>query len=435
MKKAATLKRSLLALVVLLLLAALVALLQPSSGSIGHKVTFSDGTTMTLKAVTYGTQHRYFGGGWQQRLLSLLPRKLAAKLAAQQGVLTMDRPTMGRPSVTFWFERVGTGPTTGAPQLVLFDANGFGVCGSHPVMRVGAGANWIEGRAFESWPRRERTFTLRVYEQGTRDPDANPIGEFTVRNPTPGNYPVWTAPEPPVTAREGDLSITLFDLTAGVDLRSNERKPAPNPTVSMTRAGFRVERNGRPTKEWGIASVEASDATGNVIADIWGKGPGLDSEFVRLKHHLWPAEQAWKLRVGLSQRSDFVASELWTLRGVPLSGVVPTNTVATQTNLQGALLQYTGPGRGSWVTCNHRFHFRVTPSRPDYRVTLVNAIDDNGREATVGGSFESPGEWAFGLRVNTNATSLDLTVALHQTRYFEFLVRPRIISTNNGTRK
>ncbi|HEU0008331.1 MAG TPA: hypothetical protein VFT34_00790 [Verrucomicrobiae bacterium] len=434
MKKATAIKRFLLALLVLVLLAGLVAIFLPSGGeSIGHTVTFSDGTTMTLKAVTYGTQHQYLGGGWQQRVLSLLPRKLAAKLASQQGVLTM-----GRPSVAFWFERIGTGPTTGAPQLVLFDANDFGVCGSSPVMRMGTGANWIEGWAFDFWPRRERTFTLRVYEQGTQDPDANPIGEFTVRNPTPGNHPEWTAPEPPVTAREGDLAVTLFDLTAGVDLRSYQRKPAPNPTVSMTRAGFRVERNGRPTKEWELDSVEASDATGNVIADIWGKGPGLDSEFVRLKHHLWPAEQAWKLRVGFSQRSNFVASELWTLHGVPLPETDLTKTVVTQTNLQGALLQYTGESRRYVLSGDHHFdyrvNFRVTPSRPDYRMTLVRAVDDNGREAPVGRSFESPGEWDFGLRVNTNATSLDLTLALHQTRYVEFLARPRIISTNDAAR-
>lgn len=428
MKKGAAIKRFLLALFVLLVLAGLVAIFLPSGGeSIGHKVTFSDGTTMTLKAVTYGTQHRYFGGGWQRRVLSLLPRKLASKFASKQGVMTT-----GRPSVAFWFERVGTGPATGDPRLVLCDASGYGICGSPSLMRMGAPGKWLEGWAFESWPRRERTFTLRVYEQGTRDPDANPIGEFTVRNPTPGKYPVWTAPEPPLTAREGELSVTLFDLTAGVGRGANKWKPAPNPTVSQTRAGFRVERDGRPTKEWGIASVEASDATGNVIDGIWGTSPGPDAEYVELQPHLWPAEQAWKLRVGFSQRSNFVASELWTLRDLPLPATNLANTVVTQTNLQGALLQYTGPGRGSWLTCNHRFNFRITPSRPDYRLTLVNAVDDHGREATVGGSFESPGDWEFGLRVNTNATSLDLTLALHQTRYVEFLVRPRIISTNEA---
>ena len=65
-------------------------------------------------------------------------------------------------------------------------------------------------------------------------------------------------------------------------------------------------------------------------------------------------------------------------------------------------------------------------------MTLVKAVDDKGGEATLGGWFESPAEWEFALRVDSNATNLDLTVALHQTRYFDFLVRPQIVSTNEA---
>jgi len=433
MKKATAIKRFLLALFVLLVLAGLVAIFRPSGGgSIGQTVTFSDGTTMTLKAVTYGTQHRYLGGGWEQRLLSLLPRKLAAKLSSQQSTLTM-----GRPSVALWFERVGTGPATGDPQFVLCDASGYGICGLSGGLRMGATGSWIEGWAFEFWPRRERTFTLRIYEQGKRYPDAKSLGEFTLRNPAPDKYPVWTAQEPPLTAREGDLSVTLFDVTAGVGRGANKWKPAPNPTVSTTRVGFRVERNGQPTKEWEITSVKASDATGNFLAGIRSTSQERDAEYVELQPYPWPAEQAWKLRVGLSQRSNFVASQLWTLRGVPSSGEVPTNTAATQTNLQGALVQYAGqlPNmRGKTF-----FNFRVTPARPDYRFMLVKAVDDRGVETSLHGTFEAIPSWVVGVPIpnwgfalETNATSYDLTLALHQTRYVEFLVRPRIISTNEA---
>jgi hypothetical protein len=60
----------------------------------------------------------------------------------------------------------------------------------------------------------------------------------------------------------------------------------------------------------------------------------------------------------------------------------------------------------------------------------VKATDNQGREAKVESSYESPDEWGFGLNVNTNATGLDLTVAFHRTRYAEFLVKPRTILTN-----
>ena len=424
MRGAVLRKRVLPALFVLLVLGGAVALLWgPSETSIGHTVTYSDGTTLTLKGVTYGREHRYRGSGMWERLISLLPRKLAAKLA-----LRGQQLGTGRPSVAFWFERRGTPPRTG--DLVLCDASGFGISGGYTMTRLSPPDASIEGWAFEYWPRRNRTFTLRVYERGTRYPDARLIGEFTVRNPTPGTYPVWTTSLLPRTASEGDLSVTLFDLTAGVGRGSNKRKPAPNPTVSMTRAGFRVERDGMPTREWGIADVNASDATGNAITCPRNTSSEPDAEYAELQPYPWPAESAWKLRVGFSQRSNFVASELWTLHHVPLASDEPTTRLRSQTNLQGARLQYQGTARRSGLEGNHHFTFRVTPRREDYSLTLVRAVEDTGKEASVTDWFEGWGEWTFALNVSTNATSLDLTVALHRTRYFEFLATPRSFSTN-----
>lgn len=105
-----------------------------------------------------------------------------------------------------------------------------------------------------------------------------------------------------------------------------------------------------------------------------------------------------------------------------------------KTNLQGVLLEYTGQARRSWLNGNHHLNFRLTPAQPDYRLTVVKTTDDRGHEAKVENWYESLREWAFALNVNTNATSLDLTIALHRTRYAEFLVKPRIILTNEAPR-
>ena len=410
------------ALGVLIAIAAVAAIFWLSEKeSIGHTVTYSDGTTLTLKEVTYGTEHRYRGGGFRERLISLLPRKLATKYASRRGVLRRDQP-----SVTFWFDRRGTPPASG--DLVLCDGSGFGSIGDYSMMKLDAPNNTIEGWAFEAWPRRERTFTVRVYERGKRYGDATLLGEFTVRNPRPDHYPVWTAPALPLTASNGDLSVTLFDLTAGVGHGSLKWKPALNPTVSETRAGFRIERNGRPTKEWGIVNVEVSDATGNLISRLWSTSSEPDAEFAELSPHLWPAEAAWKLRVGLARRRDFSPDELWTIRDIPLS---TTNRVVLQTNLQGKLLQLIGQERLTGLRGDHHFNFRVTPAGSDYRLTLIRALGDRGGQGEAAGSYESQREWTFALEISTNATSLvELTVALHRTRYFEFLARPQIISTN-----
>lgn len=425
MKQTATLNRLLLALFVLLVIAGTALFLPKDGTSIGHTVKFSDGTTMTLREVTFGTEHGYRGQHAWDRLLSLLPRKIAETLGVRRSLMKMSRP-----AVVFWLEHRGNGPPNGDPDLVLCDANGFGVSGGYSMMRLGPPGQCVEGWAYKYWPRRTRTFTLRIYERGSQYPAADLIGEFTIRNPTPENFPQWTAPPLPQTSSDGDLAVTLFDLTAGVGRGSNKWWPAPNPTVSQTRVGFRVTRNGRPTREWGIAGVEASDATGNLITEVWSTSSEADAEFVELQPHLWPAESAWRLRVGFSQRSNFVASELWTLRGVPLAGAGAADDATPQTLLQGAVLRYTGQARRSGLGGNHHFNFRVTPGRPDYEITLVKAVDDQGQEVKLEASFESKSERTFGLRVNTNSMSLDLTLALHRTRYVQFLARPEVISTN-----
>jgi hypothetical protein len=419
-------KRFLILLLLLVLFAGLVLILWPSAGSsIGHTIKFSDGTTLTLKGVTCGTEHYYPGGGLWQQLLQRLPAKLAARFLSRRDALTTSRP-----SVAFWLARGGNTQTTG--DLVLCDSSGFGVCGGYSMMRLGPPGAQVEGWAFEYWPRRDPTFTLQVYERGREYGQAKLIGQFTIRNPQFRKYPVWTAPPPPITVQVEDLSITLLDLVAGVGPGSYNHQPASNPTLSLTRADFRVERAGRVTQDWELVNVESSDATGNWIERYRGTGSEGEVKEAELQPHPWPAESAWKLRAGFSQRSGFLLSELWTLRGLPLGDSSEIGDVTLQTNLQGVLLAYTGQARRSWLKGNHHFNFRLTPASPDYRLTLVTATDEQGREAKLENWFESPREWTLALEVNPNATNLDLTVALHRTRYAEFLVKPRIILTNEA---
>jgi len=419
-------KRFLILLLLAALLGTLVVMLWPSPGSsIGHTIRFSDGTTLTLKAVTCGTEHYYSSGRLWHQLLRLLPPKLLARFGARRDAFTTTRP-----SIAFWLARGGSTQPTG--DLVLCDASGFGVWGGYVMTHRGPSGAQVEGWAFEYWPRRAPTFTLRIYERGRRWGQAKPIGEFTIRNPQFKKYPLWDAPPPPITARVEDLSITLLDLVAGVGPGSYDHQPASNPTHSVTRADFRVERAGQLTREWELVNVESGDATGNWISRYNGTGAEGDVKEAELMPHPWPAESAWKLRAAFSQRSGFLPSELWTLRGLPVWDSNRANSVTLQTNLQGVTLEYTGQDRRSWLNGNHHFNFRLRPASPDYRLTVLKATDNQGRAAKVENWYESPSEWAFGLNVNTNATSLDLTVAFHRTRYAEFLVHPRTILTNEA---
>ncbi len=415
-------RRALAALIVLVLLTGVALLWPRERTSIGHKVTLSNGTTLTLRQVTCGKEHRYRGTNAWQHLVALLPAKLADRLDKRRSVLT---PSASRISIAFWLECRGPWPSD--PQLVLCDVTGFGTCGGYTMMRLGPAGNCVEGWAYEFWPRREKTFTLQIYERGKRYPDAQLVGEYSIVNPKPDRYPVWTAPPLPTTTTDGDLSVTLFDMVAGVGHGSLKWKPAANLTVSSTRAGFRIERHGAPTREWEITSVETSDATGNMISRQWGTSSEPDCEYAELSPHLWPAESAWKLHVGLTQRSNFPPAEIWVLPPVPIPESRPPQL--HQTNVQGVLVQYTGQERKSYLKGDHQFNFKFSPGK-DYRLTLARAVDDQGREVEQLGHGEGLRDWTFAVNVKPGATNVTLTVALHRTRYFDFVARPQVASTN-----
>jgi hypothetical protein len=417
--------------ILLLVAGAVLFFWRSNETSIGHTATFSDGTTFTLKDVNYGTEHRLHGGGLRERLIKLLPQKWARRYVSRQGVMTSTKPT-----VTLWFEQIGTGPPVGDPHIVVCDETGFGVWGVHTSMPLGPTGNRLTAFMCDSWPRRDRYFTVRVYESIKHWGEAKPIGEFKVRNPTPGKYSQWIAEPFPITRRQGDLSVTLLDLVSDVGSGSLRHQWAGNPIRSRTRADFHIKQNDQLTTEWGVISTESSDATGNLI-DRWG-GSGQDGDITvaELQPHPWPAESAWKLRVGVSRKSNFDAAELWTLR-VPLSDEHVTNRVLIETNLQGTVLSYAGqrPRPGHGLLGNRPFYFHVPKPQTGYVITFVKAKDQDGRPAVLENYWQSPTERIFGLTVNTNSKSLDLTVALHRTRYFEFVAHARIFSTNETIKR
>jgi len=359
----------------------------------------------------------------------MLPSKWTRKYFGYKNLMTASRP-----ETVFWLMHRGPGPAQD-PQLILCDSKGFEIGGGYTMMRLGATGNSVEGWSFPYWPRRDATFKLRIYERGKRYPDAKLIGEFVVRNPTPGKYSTWTASQLPITNRAENLAVTLFDLTAGVGHGSTMWKPAANATVSQTRAGFRLEENGRPTKDWEIVSVESSDATSNVITEIWGTGDEADARYAELRPHPWPAESAWKLRVGFGRTTNFEAADLWTLH-LPLSDSSATNT-AVQTNLHGVMVEFTGHEWKKYTEGEHDFKFRMkrlgTENRyiADYRLSLANAVDNTGRAGQLKSTHTGWNEKKFVLNLSSNATSLDITLAFNQTHYIEFLAPPRIASTND----
>ena len=177
--------------------------------------------------------------------------------------------------------------------------------------------------------------------------------------------------------------------------------------------------------------IEASDATGNQDSQMsWTKQIKDGEETAVYQSGLWPDEPAWLMRVEFSRRSGFTPEELWTVRGLPAPNLLPYSTrpapagAVAQTNLFGSRLEVfpLRDGRGGLGGIELEVH--VTPPPSGFRLTLVKVTDEQGRAVNPGGNSWGGGEYKFSLRDLTNSMALDVTLALHQSRFVEYLARP-----------
>lgn len=398
-----------------------------ASSAAGQPLTLSDGSIITFRAVTFGTNHTYYGGGTGQRLARLVPAKWRPRLG-------LRGPNMrtGQPTLVVWTTTRRPPNRTIYPRYVIGGEAGFSPASPAASMTSGApDGGTVEGTAFAAFPRRGSTITLRVYEPGPNWPDMKFVGEFTMRNPEQRHDPPWQ-PEPlPASRTNDEFAVTLKELLVGVSTSDLQKpKPPPNEPEAGARAVFHFTRDDRPTKEWEPASFVMTDATGNRTGSTSWSGSWRDGDYVAgFKPFLWTDERAWNLKFEFTRRTNFAPDELWVVRNVPVGIADLTNNPAFGTNLQGASIQIenvrsrddygSDKTRKTWTV-----RLRVKPAREDYRLTLAGAMDEQGRDATSYGSSWGGGEHTFDLGVKTNATHLSLTLALHRSRYEEFRVEP-----------
>jgi hypothetical protein len=269
---------------------------------------------------------------------------------------------------------------------------------------------------------------LRLHQVGRTDP----VAAFAVPNPAPGPHPTWTPQPLPITRRNGDLAVTLTEVTTGVLGSEGE--------MVSTRATFRLSQRGRPTDEWEPVESVITDATGNTYnGPRWSYSSHEGQAIVQVAGGLPTSEAAWKLRFGFARTATarFAANEAVTVRHVatPRSKqFIPADRTAM---LQGTTIQVlgiAGPGLNdgsSWYGAYRRPTVRVQLSaHADHRLTL-RAVDDRGRE--VFASADDPqtshrgSEYHFPLTLPQDTRSLDLTFAIDRIRYVEFLAKPAVL--------
>src|SRR5439155_12316159 len=72
--------------------------------------------------------------------------------------------------------------------------------------------NGISSWNFPSYPRRGRALNFRIYGRNSSD-QWDALAEFKMPNPTPGPHPVWKPMALPVTRTNGDIEVSLVELT------------------------------------------------------------------------------------------------------------------------------------------------------------------------------------------------------------------------------
>ena len=462
-------------------------------------ITFSDDSKLTLLGAEYGKRHAVPG----HKLPPAPARTGAATGGAARRGGSSSFNTPGD-TLVVWV-RAKYDYTPNQPnqfhnfQFYVYDPAGTACAyGSSRNVSGNQRGDDVLAVQFDAFPRREGKLYLRVqenYSSGQEMADE----KFVISNPAAKkSFEKWI-PEPlPVTTKDDDLSVTLTKLVAGANM--SYQRNQDNPDDAMNKAvqvAYHVERAGKPVANWQPVSVETTDATGNRTAMNYGPNGNQvqwngDEGTFTYQYGLWPDEPAWKVRMEMTQNSDFSTGEQWTAQNIPvvlgnqqsfngMAGVrviarggfvtMPANppgggnpgaapTPCAEADLGGhhikvfQAVQFTNmppnyPQQGGLIIqiqpalMNNGMRIingaNGTQMADDgLRLTLAKVTDGQGGEITsmnsgggttgMGGA-NSSSTHRFTFRDLAGVTNINATIALHKNRLFEFTVKPEKAAT------
>lgn len=431
----------------------------------GLESRMPDGSVLRVEKLSWGRTHtfeykppngmwEFFGGGTG---------------------LHSSRHTSDRDQLVIWMTRRSAG---GQPvdfdwwqSSVVVDAHGHEVTDFSPMLlELGNGSsqhggdrplkanrtqyrNWVASSSFPAFPVKGGRFELRV-----KNLSGDVVATFELTHPSPPKAPEWS-PEPfPVSRVNGDFGVTLNSVKTHQSQWTRNGLPQISwhldPVMSF-------QWQGQPTAEWSVQGVEWSDPFGN----IWDGHERL----------LSPKAPAWKLKVGVFKHSNaqFDQAETAALKNIalPASGTATARSeIATIGSVSVRPLMVGGDGATSYgIAANsvrHRGHFSSSTSGQalgaNYRIVLrgdnrevrcsvdcscphllwdvsgltsrhrlyVQAKDDQSRSVATQMVYTGDANLQLQLlKPEPDATSLDLTVIVHQGNEFEFLVKPPDLGT------
>ena len=396
-------------------------------------ITLSDGTKLTLIGATYGKHH-------------VAPKiKIGGKLTRGNGA-QLNSPEN---ALVIWIEAEHKANQYPNYQLMVYDKANTACVGTYQSTQSQINDKVsVLGYMFNAYPRWDRSMNVRVMSNDSGNQRVAKE-QFVVSNPKRVSVPKWTPAPLPNTQTDGDLAVTLTKFVCGVPgFNSGSGVSAKDPMNKAVLTAFHCEQNGIAATNWQPVRIETLDASGNhPQANSWSTSRDQNGDpTLTYQWGLWP-DQPWKLKVEMSQTAGFSNDDVWSVTNLPVnpgsqselwnynSNNRRSPAAFAETTLNGIHLkifpaiQFTNANYGNGQKPGG---FRIQADKPldGMQVTLTTATDENGRPIPFyGGSGWGGDSRQIQLQNLRNATSLNLTLALHKSRFVEFTVKPQ---TSNG---
>ncbi len=240
---------------------------------------------------------------------------------------------------------------------------------------------------------------------------------FTVPNPLYRHYPQWQPSDTLPATRDLDgLRLTLDKLEPSV---------TPNyPSAVIIHVSYSCPTNA--SLKWNLISATLSDATGNWFS-LSPSGPSSSGATIGCRT-LWPGEDAWRLSFVFRQVNYFPSNTIFTFTNVPIPAIGSTNFVPITRTIAGTKVRIA------------RFSHKMgAPLWPDNQITVdlpdhpadteAEIIDLNTPFGKPKSDYRPPSDFtpppdATFQSIPTNATTMDITVAVQKLRTVDFYVKP-----------
>ncbi len=415
-----------------------------------HQI-LADGSTLMLTHVELGARidHPYFSKGSRvdSRLRAVLPDSFVNQLRLGRWSGGFALPAFDGATNLFLhtLHEARNGQSTIAiNRIQVADDDGSTFDGFFAASTAGSPGDQLRAWRLYAFPHRSRHLTLRFF-YCTPDSIWVQAAEMVIPNPARGSYPLWS-PEPiPAVRTNGDLVVTLTAFEAGAPqqdipaVRTSSWNGLPG-----TRATFAIRQTGKAVAPWQVRWLQLSDPTGNrwrpreFVSRVTAEPePQLSASMVGA---LWASEPAWNLRVELSRTNDFAPNELLALPNISVpesNEVVPLNQSHEINGVAVDVALLAGPDAQlpqpySWY--HHegqmRFALSVKQEVDDKRLDLVRVQDDRGRSVPFDELpyYRGYTNRVFALIPAPDARSLSVTLAVHPSRFVEFLAKPKQVA-------